>query len=66
MIGILKKFLYFLYCNSLKIIVFYRKILDLAKGRVVEVVIEYMNFMTTMTTFSFNERGVRDILYIRK
>lgn len=43
-----------------------RKTLDLAKGRVVEAAIEHMNLMTTMTTSSSNERGVRDILHIRK
>lgn len=42
------------------------KTLDLAKGRVVEAAIEHMNLMTTMTTSSSNERGVRDILHIRK
>lgn len=66
MIGILKKFLYLLYCNSLKTFVSYRKTLDLAKGRVVEAAIEHMNLMTTMTTSSSNEQGVRDILHIRK
>lgn len=67
MIGILKKCLYLLYCNnSLKTFVSYRKTLDLAKGRVVEAAIEHMNLMTTMTTSSSNERGVRDILHIRK
>lgn len=66
MIGILKKFLYLLYCKSLKTIVSYRKTLDLAKGRVAEAAIEHMNLMTTMTTSSSNERGVRDILRIRK
>lgn len=38
----------------------------MAKGRVVEAAIEHMNLMTTMTTSSSNERGVQDILHIRK
>lgn len=38
----------------------------MAKGRVVEAAIEHMNLMTTMTTSSSSEQGVRDIPLIRK